>query len=242
MKGYLYKGAEMSKKTILLAAYLFFLSVLFFGAEDAPCRENKITITDARNRVVVVKQPVERIGFSCFFLASALKIIGAWDKIVARDSFVINNMFYPNIDKIPVSCITKDNPYDLDFEKLLELDVDCFFSVTGPYFHGFEEMNERIQSQITVVALDIFEPNTVKRNFEILDEICGKSNKATDFINWYENVVNKVKLHRQSRWLREGPWKGPLFNRSPGNLIAVYLPIPGALCTRGPLFRLTLPC
>ena len=182
----------MIQKSILFTVCLLILSTLFFGVDNTMCKEKEITITDARNRVLDVKQPVERIGFSGFFLASALKIIGAWDKIVARDSFVINNIFYPNIDNIPASCITKDNSYDLNFEKLLELAVDCFFTVTGPYFHGFEEMNKKIKSQITVVALDVFEPNTVKRNFEILDKICGKGSKAKDFINWYENVVNKI--------------------------------------------------
>lgn len=160
----------MGKKPILLIVCLLFLPVLFFGAENALCKENEITITDVRNRVVVVKQPVERIGFSGFYLTGALKIIGVWDKIVAREVLVINNMFYPNIGNIPASCLTSTNPYSLDFEKLLELDVDCFFTVTGPY-NGFEEMNEKIKSQITVVALDMFEHNTVKRNFEILGKV-----------------------------------------------------------------------
>ena len=184
--------AEMSKKPIVLTVCLFFLPALFFRAEDAPCKEKEITITDARNRVVAVKQPVERIGFSGFVLTEAFKIIGVWDKIVAREFVVINKMFYPNIGNIPASCITRDNPYNLDFEKMLELDVDCFFTATAGPLKGFGEMNEKIKSQITVVTLDLFTHNTIKRNFEILGKVCGQSNKASDFINWYENVVNEI--------------------------------------------------
>lgn len=205
----------MSKKPIVLTIYLFFLSAFIFGAENALCKQNEITITDARDRVVIVKQPVERIGFSCFYLTDALKIIGVWDKIVAREFFVTNKIFYPNIEDIPASCITYTNPYSLNFENLLELDVDCFFTITGS-FNGFEEMNEKIKSQIPMVTLNRFEHNTVKKNFEILGNVCGQSKKASDFINWYEDVVNKIIAKTST--LNPGQKKRYLFKWSFGKV------------------------
>ena len=181
----------MIKKLILLTVCLFSLTICFVRVDNAVCRENKITITDVRNRVVPLELPVERIAFSNFYIADALKIIGAWDKIVARDIFVMNNVFYPNIDNIPCCNTTLGAPYSLNFEKLFDVDADCFFTISGVY-GGFEEMNEKIKSQIPVVLLDRFDPNTVKKNFEILGKVCGKSNNASDFISWYENVVQKI--------------------------------------------------
>jgi hypothetical protein len=38
----------------------------------------------------------------------------------------------------------------------------------------------------------------------------------------WPQLCSRVKLHRQSRWLGEGPWKGPLFIRTLASLADAY--------------------
>lgn len=202
----------MNQKLISALVYLLFLQAVFAEVPDALGKDNNIRVTDAANRVITVEQPVKRIAFSGFYITDALKIVGVWDRIVARDFFTINKAFYPNIDNIPASNITRDDLYNLDFEKMLYLDVDCFFTLVGPY-HGFEEMNQKLKSQIKVITLHMFEHNTIKRNFDILGKACGKNQNAADFIAWYEKVVSGIMAKtstlspsRKKRYLFKWSW------------------------------------
>ena len=65
--------AGIIRKRILLIVCLFVSSVLFGGAENALGNEKKITITDALNRVVTIKQPVRRFAYTGICLTDALK-------------------------------------------------------------------------------------------------------------------------------------------------------------------------
>ena len=181
----------MIKKPILLIVCLFVSSVLFGGTENALGNEKKIAITDALNRVVTIKQPVRRFAYTGLCLTDALKIIGVWDKIAARELLAKNKVFYPNIDRIPPSNTTPGNAYSLNFEKLFELDIDCLVTVKLPHT-GFEEMKKKIEPRLPVIALDLFDHDTTKRNFEILGTIFGKAEKASDYIEWYEGVIKRI--------------------------------------------------
>ena len=186
----------MIKKPILLIVCLFVSSVFFGGAENAPCKEKEITVTDALNRVVTIKQPVRRFAYTGICLTDALKIIGVWDRIAARELLVKNSVFYPNIQRIPPSNTTPGNAYSLNFERLVELDIDCLVTVKLPHA-GFEEMKEKIEPQLPVIALDLFDHDTTKRNFKILGGIFGKAEKASEYIAWYEGVIQRI-LHKTS--------------------------------------------
>lgn len=183
----------MSKKIFLLTLCFFILSMVSSsGTKKVSCREGKIVITDAMDRVVTIKLPVERPAYSGFCATDAFKIIGVWDKIKARENYILNKSFYPNVDKIPPSNTTKGDPFTLDFEKLLELDVDCMVTVKAP-LKGFEEMHEKLKFQMPVVALDLFDHDTLKSNFEILAEIFGKRKEASEYIAWYDGIIGKIR-------------------------------------------------
>ena len=109
---------SIRKMRILLIVCLFVSSVFFGGAENAPCEEKEITVTDALNRVVTIKQPVRRFAYTGMCVTDALKIIGVWDRIAARELLVKNSVFYPNIQRIPPSNTTPGNAYSLNFERL----------------------------------------------------------------------------------------------------------------------------
>ena len=174
---------------------LYWLLLLLFmaaGTEKTLAEQNEITITDAMGREVSIKQPVNRIAFSGTCLAEALKIIGVWHKVVGRGYVILpDKQLYPGVENITVIAMDPPGPYNINCEKLLELDVDLLITISVSS-EGFKEMNDKIKSRTKVVALNMFQPDTVKRNFEILGQIFRVKKESSDYINWSENVMGGI--------------------------------------------------
>lgn len=170
---------------------LFCASALLCAPGNALCTKNQITLTDALDRKVTITLPVERAAFTGVCLTDIFSIAGVWDKITAREIMVRNPTFYPGITELtPINTI-KGNPYSLNFEKILTLDIDCLLTFNAP-MPGFEEMNDKIKSHIPVVALDLFDHDTIKSNFEIIGGIFGNRDKISNYMVWYEGVIKKI--------------------------------------------------
>lgn len=176
----------------VLKTYCLLLCFIVSVAGNAQGKQNEITITDAMGREVSIEQPVNRIAFSGTCLAEALKIMGVWNKVVGRGFLIIpDKQLYPDIENITVIGMEPPGPYNINCEKLLELDVDLLITINVS-LEGFQEMNDKIKSRTKVVALSMFQPDTLKRNFEILGEIFNAKKKSLDYINWSENVMRKI--------------------------------------------------
>ncbi|SDU29334.1 MULTISPECIES: ABC transporter substrate-binding protein [Desulfobacula] len=183
----------MLRENNVLKLYgLFLLFFIFFVTGNAIGRQNEITIIDAMGREVTIKQPVNRIAFSGTCIAEALRLIGVWNKVVGRGYMVIpDKHLYPDIEKLTVIAMEPPGPYNINCEKLLELDVDLLITMSFS-FEGFKGMNDKIKSRTKVIALDMFQPDTIKKNFEILGKIFNEEKKSMDYLNWSENVMNKI--------------------------------------------------
>lgn len=179
-------------KTTLTGYCCCLLVMIVFGTGNARGEQNEMTITDAMGREVSIGQPVDRVAFSGTCLSEALKIMGVWDKVVGRGFLILpDKQLYPGIDDISVIGMEPPGPYNINCEKLLALDADLLITINVP-FGGFKEMNDKIKSRTKVVALDMFQPDTLKKNFEILGKIFRAEEKSRDFINWSENVMGKI--------------------------------------------------
>jgi iron complex transport system substrate-binding protein len=170
--------------------FLFF----WLGVDDTRAlgKQNEVIITDAMGRKVTITQPVRRVAFSATCLAEALKIMGVWDKVVGRGYMICpDKKLYPGIADIPVFATEPPGPYNVNYEKLLALDADLLLTIRTPAA-GFEEMKDKTKSRIKVVALEMFDPDTVKMNFEILAAIFDAGQKARAYLDWYENINNTI--------------------------------------------------
>ena len=185
-------GDAVKKRSIVVIVCFMVLSVLLFKVEKGACKEGEVIITDAMGRVVTIKQPVQRVAYTGFCTTDALKIIGIWDRIKAREIFILNKPFYSNMDEIPPANTTRGDPYSLDFEKILTLDLDCLVTVKTPAM-GFEEMNEKIKLHIPVVVLDLFDHDTTRTNFAILAEIFGKAKEAAAYMAWHDDIIQQIR-------------------------------------------------
>jgi iron complex transport system substrate-binding protein len=179
----------------LRALSFIFLAILLFSGgycASAFAQHYPVTITDAMGRTVTIDRPVKRIALSGSCLDEAFMIIGVWDKVVGRGyDMYPDKKLYPGIENIPIFATDTPGPYNVNYEKLLALDVDLLFTIKiDPT--GFEEMNNRIKSRIKVVALDMFLPETVKSNFELLAEVLDAEPEVKEYLDWYDNIVRSI--------------------------------------------------
>ncbi len=155
-------------------------------------RENELTLVDAADRIVTVNKPVERIVTGLPETAEVVRILGAWDRVVGRDYYTTEEMFpfFPGADELPVvtgpmSC------YDVDYEKVFELDPDIFLTFYAPY-PEFEDIIATLEPEIPVVTFNFDDTTTMAENIRKLRYVLNTEEKGEEYITWYEGVINDI--------------------------------------------------
>ena len=174
-------------------------------------KEKELTIVDSAGRIVTIKKPIESIATIFTDGSEALKILGAWDKVVGIGTYGSDPILYSNVDELPV--ITEPrNPYGVNYEKVFELHPDIFLA---PYLHmpGFDDMVANIEPEIPVVALNFNEPDTIVKNFRKLGLILGQEDEVEEFIEFYKRVeadisavTSKIPEEDKPRVFFKGGW------------------------------------
>lgn len=185
-------------KLSLLIGVLCFSPLFASGQQEAVTRgtlgENaagdSVTITDCMGREVTVKRPVKRIAFCHFATGEALKILDAWDLVAGRSEHVSNKIIYPELDDIPI-VVSGQNAYDLNYEKIYELDIDLFLTVDIP-IDGFDEMLAKLEPGIPVAVLNFHEAQTFKENFENLGILLGKEQETAEYLEWFDGIMTRI--------------------------------------------------
>lgn len=150
-----------------------------------------VTFTDAMGREITLDKPAESIAEQAWGVAEALKIVGAWDKVVAKDGYISDPQFYPNVEKIPN--ISPYNSFDLDYEKIMEINPDVMIIENRDY--GKETLNqdiEMLEPEVKVIVLEFTNPYTMAENFEKLGYITGNSEKAKEYGDYYTGIVTPI--------------------------------------------------
>ena len=153
-------------------------------------RESKLTLVDTADRIVTVNKPVERIVVLRPDTAEAVKLLGAWDRVVGRDPHP-NEILFPEMCELPVIS-GRQSPYDVYYETLFEVDPDIFLTAYIPS-PGFEDVVATLEPEgIPVVALNFYEPHTMVENIRKLRYVLNTEERGDEFIAWYEGVINDI--------------------------------------------------
>jgi iron complex transport system substrate-binding protein len=155
-------------------------------AEPAEEEPETVTITDSSGREVTINKPVESIVFSHYSMAEALRIVNVWNRVVGIDGYISDPILYSNIDELPVISEPM-NLYGVNYEKVFELHPDIFLTAYIP-MPGFDDMVSNLEPEIPVVALNLYEPDTIVENFQKLGLILGQEDEAEEFIEFYKGV------------------------------------------------------
>jgi iron complex transport system substrate-binding protein len=153
-------------------------------------RESKLTLVDSADRIVTVNKPVERAVFTHHAMAEGISLLGAGDRVVGREYTISSPELFPELMELP-SVTGPMGPYDVDFEKVFELDPDIFLTANIP-IPGFEDVVATLEPEIPVVALNFFEPHTMVENTRKLRYVLNTEEKGEEFIAFHEGVVNDI--------------------------------------------------
>ena len=154
-------------------------------------RESKLTLVDSADRIVTVNKPVERIVSGHAVNSEAVKLLGAWDRVVGRDPYTSDEILFPGASDLPVirgfMALT-----DLYYETIFELDPDIYLIWYMPGM-PLEEMVTTLEPEgISVVLLNFDNPETLAENIRKLRYILNTEESGEAFIAFYEGVVNDI--------------------------------------------------
>lgn len=148
--------------------------------------EKELTLIDAANRTVTVPMPVERICTQYEAAAGAIRALGAKDKIVCVGSWLASKRakFYPELSKRPVAG-SWSGP---NIEEMLNLKTQIV--ITYPLYRYREEIED---AGIKVVCFLFGDPSTIKEQVMKLGYLLGKREKAIEYIEWYNQIMDRIE-------------------------------------------------
>jgi len=148
-------------------------------------------LTDSRGRRVEISYPVRRIALNHLSISEALKILGCWDRVVARDHHTTDSLVFDNLSDIPVVTLQSGGPYSLNYEKVLETAPDLFLCADIT-MGGFEEMAAKLSPGIPVFMVEVNRISTLEENMIRLGQVLGKEKKAREFTQWHLDLVRRL--------------------------------------------------
>ena len=160
------------------------------------------TIVDANNRTVTIYKPVMRIIAFGGYDAEIIYLVGDGDKIVAVPDWFKDNDFrrlcLPSVVAKPAA----GTPSEPDFEKILKFNPDMI--VCWHYYP--EKLEEKLPTNITVVALDLFDPRTYLEEAKKLAYLLERDDEINDYItNYYSRYMNLIGDRTKSLSEKERP-------------------------------------
>jgi iron complex transport system substrate-binding protein len=154
-------------------------------------RESKLTLVDSRDRIVTVNKPVDRIISGDVLMAEGISLLGAWDRVIGRDSITTDELFFPGVSELPVIRTPGFDPSFINYEKVFELDPDIYLSLPMN-FPDWTDAIDTLEPDIPIVRLEFADPETLVENIRKLRYVLNTEEKGEEFIAFYEGVVNDI--------------------------------------------------
>ncbi len=161
-----------------------------------------LTITDTAGREVTFSMPVVRVIVTSSDAAEAVVMLGAADKVIGvSDTVQKKGYYFPELKG--KQNIGKWNGLDFELigqiakggeEKITPDIVVIGYSYPDkPYgIFGVEKGLAPFEN-ITAIALEFTKPENMTREIQILGQILGKEEEASDYINWYDEKSTAVE-------------------------------------------------
>jgi len=178
---------------VILVAVLSILAI-FWPAPASPENiqaEEKIIITDALGREVALDEPAQRIACTHYSVAEAMQLAGAWDKVVARDEYLTDETFYPDVNDLPAICPQR-NPLDLNYEKIIEIHPDVIILPNFGWMGDTDEIINKLEPDVKVIFVETLNPDRFCETIDIIGKIAGSEEQAGEYIEFFSSVYDPV--------------------------------------------------
>ena len=182
----------MTKKIILIVVAVALVASLF-AASCAPENEGEatassITIVDSAGRTVEVPQPLERIAFWDVGAAEVIRALGAGDKFVGINDYIITyySHFWPELQDKP----TIGSYVNPDYEKVIDVEPQVIFTIVG-YPSDAEEQLE--PAGIKVIRMKFSHLETLTKDIATMGLILGKEEEAEEFANFLQSKLDLIE-------------------------------------------------
>ncbi|NPE27850.1 ABC transporter substrate-binding protein [Methanococcoides sp. SA1] len=152
---------------------------------------SQITIIDALGREVTLEKPAEKIACTHYSVAEIVSAVGAWDKVVARDGYISDEIFYPGLKEIPVICPIK-NPLDINYEETIKTQPDVLILPKFEWFGTTDEIVDTLEPNIPVVFVDSLNPDAFLGTVQIIGAISGNNDQAQEYIEFYNSIYDPI--------------------------------------------------
>lgn len=155
-----------------------------------PSQSGKI-FTDNRGRNVHITRPIRRIAVNHLSVSEALKILGCWEMVVARDTQTTDTMIFDGLEQIPVITLHSGGPYSFNFEALFAAKPDILICEDIP-MDGFEEMVAKLPPEIPVFMVRLNRLSTLEENILKLGKLLDKEKSAREFTQWHSELTKRL--------------------------------------------------
>ena len=154
-------------------------------------KEKQLTLLDDADRIVTVNKPVERIICDIDTSLEVMRALDVKDRMVGVSTYTAaRSTFFPELSKLPGVMDYSGS----DYEKIYELDPDILITfLPSPQYSAYlEEITDKLEPGIKVLAFEFQSPKGMVGNVRKLGYILDKREEAEGFIAWYEGYINTI--------------------------------------------------
>jgi iron complex transport system substrate-binding protein len=160
-------------------------------------KEKELTIIHGNGRAKTFNLPIKRIiaiddgqGEPLRVLESEDLVVGVGTGLAGGHGMRRHETILPKMHKLPVVGGSGGEAMNIDYEKVLSLKPDLFFTHAGGVEEGLEEKLEPYGVQVLYLSCcPIRKPDDIIK----LGYLLGKVNKAKEVVDFWEGYVDKIK-------------------------------------------------
>ncbi|WP_181391344.1 ABC transporter substrate-binding protein [Methanospirillum stamsii] len=173
-----------------------------------------VHVVDSMGRNIDLDAPAEEIGVVNLNVAEAIRVIGAWDKVIATDGGLPGTgleSYYPNLDKLQSlnapNISSPDQKFVLDYEKIMEMKPDLIivsYQSNVP-MTMYQDMIDNLEPEVPVMFIELGIPDTYANSLMKLGEVTGNTEGAQKYIDFYNGIIDSIKAKTSTLTDEEKP-------------------------------------
>jgi iron complex transport system substrate-binding protein len=155
--------------------------------------ENALTLIDSADRVVTVKEPIERVVTLFLHPVETMRAIKVPVENVIVGLGHTDDVFYPELCNVQnVGC------FEPNVEGMLALHPDVII-LHADFGNRFDKVHEVCESAgITVIRLNLNQPANYSDEVKKLGYLFGKNGEADELIDFREDILNSIQEKAKS--------------------------------------------